>query len=128
VAFGANDGLRGVPVAEMRANLGRIIETAQAGGVSVLLCGMEALPLYGWQYTLDFHQVFPDLAARYQIPLVPFLLNGVLGNPDLMSSDGVHPNAAGAKVLAANIWPQLEPLARRVAAGGLTPVNHTPTN
>jgi acyl-CoA thioesterase-1 len=125
VAFGANDGLRGVPIAEVRANLARIIETAQAGGIAVLLCGMEALPLYGWQYTADFHQIFPDLAARYRVPLVPFLLNGVVGNPDLMSSDGVHPNAAGAQVLAANIWLQLEPLARTVAAGAPPPAGHT---
>ena len=105
VAFGANDGLRGVPVPQVRANLERIVSTAQARGVSVLLCGMEALPLYGWQYTLDFHQLFPDIAAKYGVPLVPFMLNGVLGNPDLMGSDGVHPNAIGAKMIAANILP-----------------------
>ncbi len=97
VAFGANDGLRGVPVAQVRANLSKIIETAQARGVSVLLVGMEALPLYGWQYTIDFHNLFPALAAKYKVPLVPFMLNGVFGNPDLMSPDGIHPNAAGAR-------------------------------
>jgi len=80
VAFGANDGLRGVPVPQVRANLERIVSTAQARGIAVLLCGMEALPLYGWQYTLDFHQLFPDLARTYDVPLVPFMLNGVLGN------------------------------------------------
>jgi len=105
VAFGANDGLRGVPVPQVRANLERIVTTAQARGVPVLLVGMEALPLYGWQYTLDFHQLFPDLASRFNVPLVPFMLNGVLGNPDLMSSDGVHPNAAGARMMAGNILP-----------------------
>ncbi len=112
VAFGANDGLRGVPVAQLKANLSRIIEAAQARGVSVLLVGMEALPLYGWQYTIDFHHVFPELAAKYNVPLVPFMLNGVLGNPDLMSPDGVHPNAAGAKIMAANVFSELEPLAQ----------------
>lgn len=64
VALGANDGLRGVPVAEVRRNLERIIEGARANGIAVLLCGMDALPLYGWQYTRDFHQVYPELAAR----------------------------------------------------------------
>ena len=117
LALGANDGLRGVPVAQVRANLEKIIEGAQARGVAVLLVGMEALPLYGWQYTIDFHHVFPDLAAKYKVPLVPFMLNGVLGNPDLMGPDGVHPNAAGAQMIAANILPYLKPVAEsRLAA------------
>jgi len=116
VAFGANDGLRGVPVAQVRANVAKIIETAQARGVSVLLVGMEALPLHGWQYTIDFHNIWPELAASYNVPLVPFMLNGVFGNPDLMSSDGVHPNASGTKLIAANILAALRPLARSLAA------------
>lgn len=118
VAFGANDGLRGVPVAQVRANLAAIVETAQSRGVAVLLVGMEALPLHGWQYTVDFHNVFVEIASRYRVPLVPFMLNGVFGNPDLMSRDAVHPNSAGAKVIAANIWTELLPLAesRAVAA------------
>ena len=110
VAFGANDGLRGVPVPQVRTNLERIISTAQARGVSVLLCGMEALPLYGWQYTMDFHRLFPDIASKYNVLLVPFMLNGVLGNPDLMTSDGVHPNAAGARMIAENIFPYVKEL------------------
>jgi len=116
VAFGANDGLRGVPVPQMRANLERIIGAAQVRGISVLLCGMEALPIYGWQYTIDFHGVFPALAEKYHVPLVPFMLNGVLGNADLMSNDGVHPNAAGARVIAANIRPYVERMAQSVSA------------
>jgi acyl-CoA thioesterase-1 len=116
VAFGANDGLRGVPITQVRANLAKIIETAQARDVSVLLVGMEALPLHGWQYTIDFHNIWPELAARYNVPLVPFILNGVFGNPDLMSSDGVHPNAAGTMRIAANIWAALHPLVRSLAA------------
>jgi acyl-CoA thioesterase-1 len=116
VAFGANDGLRGVPVKQVRDNLEKIIETAEDRGVKVLLVGMEALPLYGWQYTIDFHNVFPDLADKFDVPLVPFMLNGVLGNPDLMSSDGLHPNAAGARLIAANIWTALEPIAQSLVA------------
>lgn len=112
LALGANDGLGGVPVPQMRKNLESIIEAAQGRGIKVVLCGMEALPLHGWQYTIDFHQVFPALAAKYDVPLVPFLLNGVIGDPSLMSPDGVHPNAAGAKVLADNIWPYLLPVAQ----------------
>jgi acyl-CoA thioesterase-1 len=117
VAFGANDGLRGVPVKQVRANLEKIIERAQDDDIEVLLVGMEALPLYGWQYTIDFHHVFPELAAKYGVPLVPFMLNGVLGNPDLMAQDGIHPNAAGAKLIAGNIWSVLHPLAQSLVAG-----------
>jgi acyl-CoA thioesterase-1 len=116
VAFGANDGLRGVPVKQVRANLEKVIERAQEDDVKVLLVGMEALPLYGWQYTIDFHHIFPDLAAKYGVPLVPFMLNGVLGNPDLMSPDGIHPNAAGARLIAGNIWAELRPLAQSLVA------------
>ena len=116
VALGANDGLRGVPVTQVRDNLERIVEAAQARGISVLLVGMEALPLYGWQYTIDFHHVFPAVAAKYGVPLVPFMLNGVLGNPDLMSPDGIHPNAAGARAIAGNILPHLRPLAAELIA------------
>ena len=118
VAFGANDGLRGVPVAQVQANLEKIIQTAQARGVAVLLVGMEALPLYGWQYTIDFHNMFPAIAEKYRVPLVPFMLDGVLGNPDLMSPDGVHPNAAGVKIIADHIWTEMKPLAESLVKVG----------
>lgn len=111
VALGANDGLRGVPVADVRRNLEQILEAAQARGITVLLCGMEAFPLYGWQYTLDFHQIFPDLAAKYGVRLVPFLLAGVVGNQTMLQPDFVHPNTAGANAMASNIWPYLQPMA-----------------
>jgi acyl-CoA thioesterase I len=113
VALGANDGLRGVPVATVRSNLEKIIEAAQARHIDVLLCGMEALPVLGWQYTIDFHQIYPTLAAKYNVPLVPFMLAGVIGNQRLLQPDMVHPNAAGAAEIAAAIWPYLQPLAAR---------------
>ena len=116
VALGANDGLRGVPIADVRRNLEQIIEGAQARGVSVLLCGMEAFPIYGWQYTVDFHRIYPNLAAKYNVPLVPFLLDGVVGNQARLLPDLVHPNAAGAQAIASNIWPYLHPLAAAVLA------------
>jgi lysophospholipase L1-like esterase len=123
VALGANDGLRGVPVATVRRNLEQIIEAAQARGVSVLLCGMDALPLYGWQYTMDFHNIYPELAKKYGVPLVPFLLTGVVANQAMLLPDMIHPNVAGARAIASNIWPYLQPLAAaaigpaRAAAG-----------
>lgn len=116
VALGANDGLRGVPVATVKRNLEQIIEAAQAEGVSVLLCGMDALPLYGWQYSMDFHNIYPELAKKYGVPLVPFLLTGVVANQAMLLPDMIHPNIAGARAIATNIWPYLQPL----AAGTLT--------
>jgi acyl-CoA thioesterase-1 len=110
IALGANDGLRHVAVPQVRANLTQIIERAQGRGLKILLCGMQTPPTYGWQYTLDFHQVFPDLAAQYNLPLMPFLLAGVVGKVELNLGDLAHPNAAGMRVIADAMWPYLEPL------------------
>jgi len=111
--LGANDGLRGVDTAAVERNLATMIERAQARGVRVLLCGMETPPLHGWNYTVDFHQLFPRLAQKYNVPLVPFLLDGVVLNPDLNGNDEIHPNAAGAQRIAQTVWPYLQPLARQ---------------
>jgi acyl-CoA thioesterase-1 len=110
LAMGANDGLRGVALDSVRRNLSAMIERAQARGVRVLLCGMETPPLHGVQYSLDFHFLFPDLAAKYRVALVPFMLNGVFGRADLNLSDGIHPNAEGAALVAENIYPYVLPL------------------
>jgi acyl-CoA thioesterase-1 len=112
VALGANDGLRGLDVALIKNNLSAIVTRAQARGIRVLLCGMETLPLHSWDYTVDFHRVFPRVASEHAIPLVPFLLAGVALNPDLNGADGIHPNAAGAQRIADTVWPYLEPLLR----------------
>ena len=108
VALGVNDGLRGVPVAQLTANLSHVIEVAQARGIAVLLCAMEALPIHGWAYTAAFHSVYVELAARYKVPLVPFILMNVIGDPRLMQADRAHPNAIGARAIADSIWPYLE--------------------
>ncbi|MCU1383069.1 MAG: tesA 2 [Acidobacteria bacterium] len=110
VALGANDGLRGVPVAQLTDNLGHIIETAQKRGIAVLLCAMAALPIYGWEYTAAFHQAYIALAARHNVPLVPFFLQNVIGDARLMQGDYAHPNADGARAIADVIWPYLEQL------------------
>jgi acyl-CoA thioesterase-1 len=112
VAVGANDGLRAVPVATVSRNVGEIITRAQARTIKVLLCGMETPPVNGWQYTVDFHKVFPDLATTHGVPLMPFLLWGVAGRPEYNLGDGVHPNAAGMRIIAQTMWPYLEPLLR----------------
>ena len=116
VAIGGNDGLRGLPVANVKSNVSRIIQTAHARGVSVVLCGMEAPPIHGVVYTTAFHNVFPELAARYQVMLVPFLLQNVITDPAMLLPDRVHPNAAGARRIADNVWPYLEPVLRALAA------------
>jgi acyl-CoA thioesterase-1 len=107
IAIGANDGLRGVPVATVEGNIAAMIERAQARGINVLLCQMEAPPIGGLSYTIEFHRVYTRLADRYKVPLVPFVLLGVIGNDDLDLDDTLHPNAAGHKVIADTIWPYL---------------------
>jgi acyl-CoA thioesterase-1 len=114
VALGANDGMRGVPIAQLKSNLSQIIEAAQARGITVLLCGMETLPIRGWDYTVAFHNAYRDLARQYDVTLVPFILMNVIGKPELMQPDRAHPNAAGARAIAENIWPYLETLLRDV--------------
>ena len=118
--LGVNDGLRGVPVPVVKANLEKVITTAQAQHIEVVLCAMEALPLQGWQYTIAFHQMYEDLAATYGVTLIPFLMNGVLGNPDLISDDGVHPNAAGARAIAETVFEYVFPIARTIGQDAAT--------
>jgi acyl-CoA thioesterase-1 len=110
LAIGANDGLRGVPVATVERNISTMIERAQARGVAVLLCQMDAPPLGGLTYTIEFHRVYTRLAERYRVPLVPFFLLGIIGNDELDLDDSLHPNAAGHKVIADTIWPHLRPM------------------
>ena len=110
VALGANDGLGGVRTDVVEGNLRQIIRAAKSRGVQVLLCGMETLPRYGWEYTLAFHEIYPRLAREEGVLLVPFLLRGVALVREMNGADGVHPNAAGARRIAENVWPYLEPL------------------
>ena len=110
VALGGNDGLRGLPLDQMKANLAAIIRQASDRGARVLLAGMEAPPNFGLRYTEGFRGVFRELAETYEVAFVPFLLEGVAGVPELNQADRIHPNAAGADRVAAHVWPTLEPL------------------
>jgi acyl-CoA thioesterase-1 len=110
VELGANDGLRGLPVAALERNLDEIITRAKARGITVLLTGMEAPPNYGAGYTSQFRQVFRDLATRHKVPFIPFYLEGVAGIPSLNIPDGIHPNQAGSRIIEATVWKALEPL------------------
>jgi acyl-CoA thioesterase-1 len=113
--LGANDGLRGLPVAEMKKNLAAIIERAQGRHVAVLLAGMEAPPNFGPDYTVSFRQAYRDLSKQYNITLLPFLLDKVAGNAGLNQGDGIHPNVEGARIVADNVWTALKPMVARSA-------------
>jgi acyl-CoA thioesterase-1 len=108
--LGANDGLRGLPVEEMKKNLDEIISRAKSRGIVVVLAGMEAPPNYGPAYTKAFRQAFSDLARDHDIPLIPFLLNGVAGDRALNIADGMHPNPEGARIVARTVWHALQPV------------------
>ena len=110
VALGANDGLRGLPPKDLRANLARIIETARARRVRVVLAGMEAPPNFGATYTRDFRAVYRELAQTYDVTLIPFFLDGVAGVPTLNQADGIHPTAEGQRIVASTIWRAVAPL------------------
>jgi acyl-CoA thioesterase-1 len=109
VALGGNDGLRGLPVEQLKGNLARIVETAQSRGIRVILAGMEAPPNYGRDYIVAFHKVYPALARQYNVPFVPFLLQDVAGSQTLNQSDGIHPTAEGARIVADHVWAVLKP-------------------
>jgi acyl-CoA thioesterase I len=111
--LGGNDGLRALPIEQMRANLARMIDLAKNAGAKVLLLGMRIPPNYGPQYTAQFGAVYTDLAREQHVPLVPFLLNDVALHPDLMQADGVHPVEAAQPLLLATVWPALAPLLKR---------------
>jgi acyl-CoA thioesterase-1 len=102
--LGGNDGLRGQPVDTLRANLAKMIELSQQRGARVLLAGMQIPPNLGPAYTQAFAAVYPELSMRYHVAFVDFLLAGVALHPELMQGDGIHANAAGQKIVFANVW------------------------
>jgi acyl-CoA thioesterase-1 len=108
--LGGNDGLRGIPPAITQQNLVQMIEALQQAGARVVLAGMTLPPNYGAAYIAKFEAVYRDLAARYKLNLIPFLLEGVGGHAELMQRDGIHPNAEGAKKVEALVMKTLQPL------------------
>jgi acyl-CoA thioesterase-1 len=113
VALGANDGLRGLDTDAMERNLVAIVDRLRAGGARVLVAGMRVPSNYGDAYTQAFREVFPDVARRTGSALMPFLLDGVAADPRLNLADGIHPNAAGHRVIAERVWPHLVALLAR---------------
>jgi len=116
LALGANDGLRGLSVKDMKQNLAQIIEAARAKGVLVILAGMEAPPNYGPEYVASFRQAYRDLALEHRVTFLPFLLDKVAGEAALNQSDGIHPNAQGAVVVADTVWAVLKPVLDQISA------------
>jgi acyl-CoA thioesterase I len=111
VEFGGNDGLRGLPVSTTRSNLDRIVAGLKESGAKVLLAGMTLPPNYGPEYIAAFQRIYSDLAAKYKVALIPFLLEGVAGT-SRMQRDGLHPTADGNRLVAATVMRYLQPLLR----------------
>lgn len=108
--LGANDGLRGLPVSAMQANLGKMLGLAREAHARALLVSILLPPNYGKPYVEGFAAAYPALARRYKVPLSMFLLTGVADHPELMQADGLHPIAAAEPRVLDNLWPALEPL------------------
>jgi acyl-CoA thioesterase-1 len=110
IALGANDGLRGLPLDAMRANLAAMVRAAQKTGSRILLIGMKLPPNYGTDYTATFTQTFADVARQEKVALVPFLLEPIAGQRDAFQADDLHPIAGAQPALLNHVWPALLPL------------------
>lgn len=110
--LGANDGLRGIPVTETKANLQAIIDAvkAKSPGTKIILAGMELPPNMGQDYTTQFRTLFADLASENSLPFIPFILKDVGGIKELNQNDGIHPTVEGHKIVAKNVWKVLAPV------------------
>lgn len=113
IALGANDGLRGQPVAAARANLEAMIRIARAARAEPVLVGLMIPPNYGIDYAREFRSLYPQVAAKARVRLVPFLLDGIADRRELFQADQLHPSAAAQPRILDNVWPTLEPLLRR---------------
>lgn len=111
--LGANDLLRGAPVAKLKENLEKIIRKAKARNLKILFCGMLAPPTMGSDYQHDFTRVFPDLASEYKLDFLPFLLDDVATKKELNQADGIHPNVEGEQIMTDNVYKALKPMLSR---------------
>ncbi|MFW2374773.1 MAG: arylesterase [Gammaproteobacteria bacterium] len=110
IELGGNDGLRGMPLRQMENNLSQMIQQSTKAGAKVILAGMHIPPNYGKRYTEQFHGIYQKLADRYEISRIPFLLDSVGDNPQLMQADGIHPSAKAQPVILKTVWQVLEPM------------------
>jgi acyl-CoA thioesterase I len=116
IALGANDALRGQPIAAIRANLERMIRLARDARAAPVLVGLMIPPNYGIDYAREFQEVFGAVAAKHKVPFVPFLLAGIAEKPELFLPDQLHPGPQAQPMIFDNVWPVLEPLLRNPAA------------
>ncbi len=121
--LGGNDGLQGLPPDRMQDNLAQMIKKSQASGARVALLGILIPPNYGQAYTKAFADVFPTLASQYDVPLVPFILEGVALNDRLMQNDRIHPNAQGQPIILDNIWPTVASMLDQASSGRMNPAS-----
>ena len=110
IELGANDGLRGLSPQEMKSNLREIIQRCRKAGAKVMLLGMKIPPNYGKRYIDMFYNIYPQLSAELDVPLVPFILENVALNPAMMQADGLHPNTLGQPLITEKVWPYLQSL------------------
>lgn len=113
VEFGGNDGLRGLPTSQAERNLDAIVRRLKASGAKVAMAGITLPPQYGTPYIQSFNAMFPAIATRYHVPLLPFILQDVYGVPGAIQEDGVHPTAKGAQQVAVNVEHLVVPLLRK---------------
>lgn len=110
LALGANDGLRGLEIKQIKTNLEKIIKKGQNAKAKTLLLGIKIPPNYGFTYTRQFEQIYFDLAKAHKLSFRPFFLEGISGEPSLNQEDGIHPNAQAQPLIVNNIWPALSTL------------------
>lgn len=112
--LGGNDGLRGLPIAVLKQNLQSMIDLSKSAGAAVVLTGIQIPPNYGPRYTEPFFEIYEDLAQANGLPLVPFLIEGIVEQPQLMQDDGIHPKADAQGIILDNVWGVLEPALKKL--------------
>ena len=117
--LGGNDGLRGLPLAQMRENLAAMVNLIEQSGAAVLLAGIQIPPNYGPRYTIPFFELYAELAKEKNLALVPFLIDGIPQQPELIQSDGIHPVAEAQSIILDNVWLWLEPMLQKIADSGV---------
>jgi acyl-CoA thioesterase-1 len=113
VELGGNDGLRGLSLDVTRNNLQQMITQSQQAGAGVVLAGIQLPPNYGQSYTERFAQMYTELAEQHEVQLIPFILDGIALNPELMQDDGIHPNVQAQPLLLDHVWAALQPLLKK---------------
>ena len=117
--LGGNDGLRGLPLAQMRENLAAMVNLIEQSGAAVLLAGIQIPPNYGPRYTIPFFELYAELAKEKNLALVPFLIDGIPQQPELIQNDGIHPVAEAQSIILDNVWLWLEPMLQKIADSGV---------